>query len=203
MPFNCPWQAVSGRSLVPPGLFQLRLGSLHLDSRFRFKQKTMKKLFVIAALAMSAVGLQAAETPFFQASLTPDIAIYPKTTEIHGLSLNIWGENPQHGVALGFVNGSTGDSLGFTWAFFANYADTYTGVAWSIVNISKTEFTGWQGGLVNYAEEFHGFQLGVVNYSENLRGLQIGIINIAANNPWFKEFPDKLATGFPIVNWSF
>lgn len=167
---------------------------------------------------MSAVGLQAAETPFFQASLTPDIAIYPKTTEIHGLSLNIWGENPQHGVALGFVNGSTGDSLGFTWAFFANYADTYTGVAWSIVNISKTEFTGWQGGLVNYStgkftgfqsgwvnysQEFHGLQWGLVNYAENLHGVQIGFANIAMNNPWFKEFPDKLATGFPIVNWSF
>jgi hypothetical protein len=42
-----------------------------------------------------------------------------------------------------------------------------------------------------------------VNYSENLRGVQIGLVNIARNNPWFNEFPDKLATGFPIVNWSF
>jgi hypothetical protein len=45
--------------------------------------------------------------------------------------------------------------------------------------------------------------LGLVNYAENLHGVQIGLANIALNNPWFKEFPDKLATGFPIVNWSF
>ena len=68
--------------------------------------------------------------------------------------VNIWGENPQHGFALGFVNGSTGDSSGFSWAFFYNYADSYTGVEWSIVNYSQTSFVGWQAGMVNYSEEF-------------------------------------------------
>jgi len=33
--------------------------------------------------------------------------------------------------------------------------------------------------------------------------LQIGFINVAMNNPVFDEFPDKLAPGFPISNWSF
>ena len=164
----------------------------------------MKKILIIAALAISAAGLQAEESHGFQASLTPDIAIYSKTTEIRGLSLNIWGENPQHGVALGFVNGSTGDSGGFSWAFFYNYADTYTGVEWSMVNYSKTSFTGWQAGLVNYSEgKFNGLQMGFVNYAENLHGVQIGLANIAMNNGWFNDFPDKLATGFPFVNWSF
>jgi hypothetical protein len=106
----------------------------------------MKKIFIITALAVSAAGLQAEEHGF-QASLTPDIAIYPKTAEIQGLSLNIWGENPQHGVALGFVCGSTGDSSGFTWSLF-NYADSYTGVAWGLANYSQTSFVGWQGGVL-------------------------------------------------------
>ena len=164
----------------------------------------MKKILVITALVISAAGLQADESHGFQASLTPDIAIYSKTAEIRGLSLNIWGENPQHGVALGFVNGSTGDSSGFSWAFFYNYADTYTGVEWSLVNYSKTSFTGWQAGLVNYSEgHFKGLQWGFVNYAENLDGVQIGLANIAMNNGWFNDFPDKLATGFPFVNWSF
>jgi hypothetical protein len=164
----------------------------------------MKKILVIAALAISTVGLQAADAPFFQASLTPDIAIYPKTTEISGISLDIWGENPQHSFNLGFVNGSTGDSSGFSWAFFVNYADSYTGVEWSMVNISKDSFVGWQAGLVNYSTgKFSGLQMGFVNYAENLHGVQLGLANIAMNNPWFKEFPDKLATGFPFVNWSF
>ena len=164
----------------------------------------MKKLLVISALVISAAGLRAEESHGFQASLTPDIAIYSKTTEIRGLSLNIWGENPQYGAALGFVNGSTGDSSGFSWAFFYNYADTYTGVEWSLVNYSKTSFTGCQAGMVNYSEgKFNGLQMGLVNYAENLHGVQIGLANIAMNNPWFNDFPDKLATGFPFVNWSF
>jgi hypothetical protein len=178
----------------------------------------MKKLFVITALIISAATLQAEESHAFQASLTPDIAIYPKTAEINGLSLGIWGENPQHGAAIGVVNGSTGESSGFTWAV-VNYSDTYTGVALGWVNVSKTSFVGWQYGLVNvakgeftgfqsgwifnYAQKMKGLQLGLVNYSENLHGVQIGLANIVINNGWFNDFPDKLATGFPIANWSF
>jgi hypothetical protein len=178
----------------------------------------MKKLLAIVVLVISAAGLKAEETPVFQASLTPDIAIYPKTTEIHGLLLNIWGQNPQEGVALGFVNGSSGESSGFTWGL-VNYSESYTGVSWGLVNVSTTSFVGWQDGwinvaqgeftgfqsgwLVNYAKNFRGLQLGLVNYAENLRGVQIGLANIAMNNSWFSDFPDQLATGFPIVNWSF
>jgi hypothetical protein len=120
----------------------------------------MKKIFAITIFAMGLFGLRADETPFFQASLTPDIAIYPKTTEIHGLSLNIWGENPQQGVALGFVNGSSGDSAGFSWGL-VNYCDSYTGVSWALVNVSRTSFHGWQSAWVNVAQdEFVGFQSG-------------------------------------------
>src|SRR5450432_2852981 len=105
----------------------------------------MEKIIVVVVLITSIAGLKADETQVFQASLTPDIAIYPKTTEIHGLSLNIWGENPQQGVALGFVNGSSGESSGFSWGL-VNYSETYTGVSWGLVNVSKTSFVGWQSG---------------------------------------------------------
>jgi hypothetical protein len=175
----------------------------------------MKKLLIIPVIVASAVSAGAEE--FFQASLTPDVAIYAKTTEIRGLALDIWGENPQHSLNLGFVNGSTGDSGGFSWGL-VNYADSYTGTAWGAVNFSRESFTGWQSGCVNIsqgdflglqsgginlAQGFEGLQLGFVNYAENLRGVQLGFINVALNNPWFTEFPDKLATGFPFVNWSF
>jgi len=177
----------------------------------------MKKILMLAILVLGATGLQAEDSHFFQASLTPDIAIYSKTNEIRGIALDIWGENPQHSFNLGFINGSTGEAGGFSLGL-VNYADAYTGVAWSILNLGKKSFVGWQGGLVNVssgkfsgfqsgwvnlAQEFHGLQLGLVNASENLHGVQVGLINIANNNPWFKEFPDKLATGFPIANWSF
>ena len=178
----------------------------------------MKKILVITALVISAAALQADESHFFQASLTPDIAIYSKTTQINGIALDIWGENPQHSFNLGFVNGSTGDSSGFSWGL-VNYSETYTGVSWAWVNVNKTSFTGSQYGwvsvaqgeftgfqfslIVNYAKEMHGLQLGLVNYTDELHGVQIGLANIAINNGWFDDFPDKLATGFPIVNWSF
>jgi len=176
----------------------------------------MKKLLILSALVAGTSGLQAGE-PVSQASLTPDIAIHSRTTQVNGLSLNIWGENPQYSLNIGFVNGSTGDSKGLAWGL-ANYADSYTGVAWGVVNFSREKFFGWQHGVVNFsqgtftglqtgcinvAQEFHGLQWGVVNYAENLQGVQVGLVNIARNNPWFSELPDKFATGFPIVNWSF
>jgi hypothetical protein len=177
----------------------------------------MKTKWVIAMLFVSATGFYAQDAAPIQLSLTPDIALQPKTTTINGVSLNIWGENPQHAFTLGIVNGSTGNSSGFSWGI-VNYADSYRGVQWAVVNISKQEFVGWQrgvvnvdqgtftgfqDGVVNVTEEAIGFQLGVVNYSERLDGLQIGLVNIAMNNRWFNDFPVKLAPAFPIVNWSF
>src|SRR5476649_547290 len=130
----------------------------------------MKQLLTITALVISAAALHAEESHIFQASLTPDIAIYPKTAEIHGLSLSIWGENPQHGVAIGIVNGSSGDSSGFTYGI-VNYANTYTGVSWGLVNVSQTSFVGWQYGWVNVSKgDFTGFQLGwIFNYAQKLK----------------------------------
>jgi hypothetical protein len=178
----------------------------------------MKKLLTIVMFAFVTTVLNADESHGFQASLVPDIAIYPKTAEIHGLSLSIWGENPQQGVAIGIVNGSTGDSAGFSWGI-VNYSESYTGVSFAWVNVNSTSFHGWhygfvsvaqdefigfQSGLIfNYSKKMTGLQLGLVNYAEQLDGVQIGLANIAINNGWFDDFPDKLATGFPIVNWSF
>lgn len=69
-----------------------------------------------------------------------------------------------------------------------------------IVNVSKANCTGFREAVVNVAEEFHGWQLGLVNQAQGMHGVQIGI---AINSGWFDDFPDKLATGFPIVNGSF
>ena len=197
-------------------------------------QVIMKKIYVLAILAAAGateVQAQQGQAPqggnqtnmgsednaAIQLSLTPDIALYPRTTTIDGFSLNIWGENEQHGVAFGLVNGSVGQSGGFSWGL-VNYDDAYTGVQWGLVNVSNEKFVGWQravvnvdhgtftgyqDGLVNVSEDVRGFQLGLVNYAQQLRGLQIGLVNVAMNNPVFDDFPDKLAPVFPIVNWSF
>jgi hypothetical protein len=175
-----------------------------------------KTAVAVAALFAAAASNIHADTPI-QLSLTPDIALYPKDEMVNGLSLGIWSQNPQKSLTIGLVNGSTGESAGLSYGLF-NYAESYQGVQLGWVNYSSQSFTGWQHGYVNIAkgtfvglqsaavnvaDEVNGVQIGVLNYAESLHGVQLGVVNIARNNPWFDGFPDKLATGFPILNWSF
>ena len=72
----------------------------------------MKRILMTVVMATAALSLSGQESKFFQAALTPKIALQPETTRINGISLAVWGENPQSAFALGFVNGSTGESKG-------------------------------------------------------------------------------------------
>ncbi len=171
----------------------------------------MKKFFfgvflvfaVLSFLFMSASGALAESSPF-QLSLTPQIAIQDRDIMIEGLSLGIWSENPQKALSLGVVSGSTGKSVGFSWSFLLNYADSYKGVHWSSVNYTKDYFFGWQWGFLNYARKIKGLQLGMVNFAETAdTALQLGLVNVINENKWFKEFPDELARGMVLVNWRF
>ncbi len=169
----------------------------------------MKKLMIIALGCAVASGAFASEG--FQASLTPDIAIHDRNTEINGVSIGVWNENPapKFQWQLGFVNGATGDSVGVQWFIFLptiyNYAENYTGAQLGFVNYTSGEFTGAQLGVVNIAKKVDGgFQWGLVNYAETANNLfQLGLVNIIADNEWFKDFPSDLAKGFVIVNWTF
>ena len=177
---------------------------------------TKISLLILGVILAAFTGV-AADTTVFQLSLVPDIALFPRTTQVNGLSFGIWNENPQSSLELGFVNGNTGDSYGVSLGI-VNYSENYTGLQWGAVNYCANTFTGIQDGdvnvimqkgtglqygYVNYAADFCGLQAGVINYATELHGVQLGFINVAMNNPWFQEFPNKLATGFPILNWSF
>lgn len=177
----------------------------------------MKKLLPLLGILALGNGLQADSG--FQASLTPDIALVDSSEIISGVALNIWGENEVHGVDLGFVNGLSGESYGFSWSFLGTYAENYKGVLWGglfvktsgdmvgwqagALNINQGTLKGLQSGWVNIAKDVTGVQLGLVNYTQNLNGIQIGFANIVTNNEWFSELPGELAVAFPIVNWSF
>ena len=162
----------------------------------------MKKL-VIAVLICLVASSAYAESKPFQLSLVPDVAIHSKDTHIKGVTLNIWGQNPQSAFALGFVNGSTGDSKGFSWGL-VNYAESYTGVEMGLVNYATGNFTGVQSGFFNYAVKLKGLQLGTINYAKTAEsGIQIGLINIISQNQWFTGFPNELAKGMVFVNWRF
>ena len=150
-----------------------------------------------------------AQTKPFNASITPDYSVYGRNVTIEGLTLSIWGENQQTSLALGIVNGTTGNSAGLSWAYILNYG----------INYLKGDFLGWQGGLVNYAAgsmkglqsgvvncagTLTGLQFGLVNYAEEgVTGVQIGLVNLIPSNAWFSELPNELAPGMIFVNWQF
>ena len=162
----------------------------------------MKKLLLIVSICLIASNVFAESKPF-QASLTPAVAIHSKDTRIEGLTLSIWGENPQSGGALGIVNGSSGNSSGISLGFI-NYAENYTGVEWGAVNFAKGDFIGFQYGFLNYAKKLKGLQLGLINVATTAQsGLQIGFINVIESNQWFNKFPDELAKGMVLINWKF
>lgn len=184
----------------------------------------MKNLLVVLTGVLSMSGVMASEP--IQLSLTPDMAIHDRTERIDGFCLSLWGENPQSAFALGFVNGSTGDSAGLSIGLM-NYAETYDGVQWSFFNYAKGDFVGWQGGpffgwviggvnivkgnmtgfqcaLVNYAGTLNGLQLGLFNYADSVEsGVQVGVINVMPKNEWFSKLPEELAPGMIFVNWHF
>lgn len=177
-------------------------------------------IIVLTCLVGVALGVFAQESKPFQASLTPDIAIHEKSERIEGLSLSIWGQNPQTSLALGFVNGTSGDSTGVSFGFIGNYAENYTGVQLGLANYASDTFTGVQWGFLNYTgKSFRGAQVGFANGAEKLSGLQLGVVNYAVaadagiqigfaniileNKVWFSNLPDELAPGMIFVNWRF
>ncbi len=178
----------------------------------------MKKIMAVLSMALVASGAMAGNKPL-QLSITPDLALYDRNEMIEGLTIGIWGENPQSALAIGVVNGSTGQSAGFSLGFLLNYADSYKGIQWAPINYAKGDFLGWQAGLVNYTDGFMkglqtgvvnyagkltGLQLGVVNYAESATtGVQIGLINFIPDNRWFTGLPNELAPGMAFVNWRF
>jgi hypothetical protein len=165
----------------------------------------MKKLLFVVILCCFSTG-SFAETKGFQLSLTPDIAIQTNTTQIEGLTLGLWSENPQNALALGIVNGSTGDSSGLALSLLANYSENYKGaqIAW-IANYAKGKVKGLQWAAFNYASSLHGLQLGFINYAERSnKGLQVGFINIMnETQKWFGNLPNEVAPGMIFVNWRF
>lgn len=169
----------------------------------------MKK-FLLTVLTCFVLSPAFAQSKAFQLSLTPEIAKQPRFMLIEGLSLNIWGENEQHAIAFGLVNGSYGDSVGASLGI-VNYAENYKGIHLGLINSASGQFSGVQCGwlfgfsAINYANALTGLQLGLVNYADTAEnGLQLGVLNIINDTEtWFGNLPEELAPGMIILNWSF
>ena len=180
----------------------------------------------LAILAVFLVVGSAAAVKPVQLSVTPGVALHNRNVMIEGLSLSIWGQNPQAALAIGLVNGSSGRSGGLSVGVL-NYTETYTGLQWGLVNTTVRDFVGWQGGfcvglvgsivndvggkltgfqcgLANYVGTLNGLQLGLFNYARRVEaGVQVGVVNIMPENAWFSAFPDELAPGTILLNWHF
>lgn len=156
------------------------------------------------SLALTSQAFADSHSQAFQLSLTPEVALHERDVLIEGVSLHVWGENPQKALSLGIISGSTGESAGFSWSLLANYADSYKGVHWAPVNYTQDRFLGWQSGMVNYAGQLRGLQTGFVNYAEAADGgLQLGLANVIHESEWFRELPNAPAPAFPFLNWRF
>ncbi len=172
-------------------------------------------------------GFARSQSESFQASLTPDCAVHGRNTQIEGLTLSVWGENPQTAFSIGLVNGSTGESIGLSLGLM-NYADSYSGAQWSLFNFTESNFTGWQGGpcfglvgsilnytggttsglqtgVINLTGGLEGVQAGFINYAQRVdMGLQIGLINLIGNTEgWGENWPREIGPGMILANWRF
>ncbi len=176
----------------------------------------MKQFLSTITLLIIFTSPLLAQSPF-QLSLTPDVALHPRTEKIEGLSIGIWAENPHKAVAFGVAQGARGDSSGLSIALLINYAESYKGIQWAPANIASGNYTGWQTGIINYTEgDLKGLQTGTVNYAKNLtgiqfgffnyaehveRGIQIGTINIMPENVFLSNLPEELSPVMVFVNW--
>lgn len=145
------------------------------------------KLLLICAIVSLSTSSTFAANKIFQASLTPNVAIHDKSERIAGLTLSFWGNNPQNALALGLINGTSGESAGLSIGF-ANYGDIYRGI---------------QLGVINNNKETEGLQVGLVCYTKKTTScIQIGLINIIKENKcWFGNFPMEFAPIMLGINW--
>ena len=148
--------------------------------------KTIKTvIFCVIACVITSTAF--AGTKAFQASLVPGLALQDRHQKIEGLTLSIWGENPQASLAIGFINGTAGNSAGVSFGLI-NYGDSYKGI---------------QIGAVNIDKELQGLQLGAINVAKGKKtGIQFGFLNIIpTNKKWFSNFPNEIAPFMILVNW--
>lgn len=103
----------------------------------------------------------------------------------NAFSLNIlWGVNGGlNGFELGgLMNYNTGDVRGLQFAGILNINEKETKglIISGVANINLGKSSGFQLSTFNIsASDFSGFQLGVMNYAKKLNGVQLGVVNIS------------------------
>jgi len=154
----------------------------------------MKKCFYILlfGLIISFSALINAQEKPVQLSLFNPIQIFPESSSIAGLRINlIYGKNANViGLDLGLVNQTTGAQTGVQWGALNLNDNGFKGWQSGFVNITKGSSLGLQTAAVNYhLGHFNGLQVSIVNYAATLKGLQIGLINVIGKGGFLPVFP--------------
>jgi energy-coupling factor transporter transmembrane protein EcfT len=170
----------------------------HLSQEVKMSKKTLALWgFVVITFIFTATSALAQPHPIQVALVTP-VQIFPEDDQISGLRLNLlYGRNSTvTGLDMGFVNHTTaGLSKGVQLGFLNMTETDFMGWQHGWANVTQGDFEGFQWGFFNYAKFANGLQLGFVNYAESMKGLQIGLVNIIKQGGAFPVFP--------IVNWTF
>lgn len=165
-------------------------------------------VFMVTAIVPTA---SAQEAKAINLSLWDPIQIFSNDKEIHGVRLNIYGNNAGlKGVDIGIANWITGDAVGIQWGIVNMVKGDFTGlqaapiqvtegfmkgIQWGALYSRNGSGKGLQASAVTWSEDFVGLQIGVVNYAIQYHGIQLGLINI------IKE--GGMLPFFPIFNFSF
>ncbi len=162
-------------------------------------------LAIVVVIACAPPGVSAQETKPINLALWDPVQIYNHDYVIHGLRLNIYGNNAGlKGVDIGIANWITGDVTGIQWGFVNKTAGNFTG--WQSAPIQMVEGhmaglqTSWlvsmngsgeglQWGGVTISDDFTGVQIGIVNYAIEFHGIQLGLINIIKKGGMLPVFP--------------
>ena len=161
-------------------------------------KKSVLLLIVILAALLCSPAMSSADDRPIQLSLVSPVQIFPEDYSIAGIRLSlIYGRNASvTGLDWGLINHTTtGLSQGVQFGLVGLADGGFKGWQNTAFNITRSDFEGFQWGIVNYADYASGFQLGFVNYARSMKGLQIGLVNIISKGGQFPVFP--------LVNWSF
>ena len=107
--------------------------------------------------------------------------------EVRGFQLsgitNVNKEQSSGLLLTGVTNICIDSSSGVLISGILNYTKNASkGILLSTINVAKNEFTGFQLGVVNYAQKLRGVQLGVINVvDDGENAIPIGLINIVKN----------------------
>lgn len=168
-------------------------------------------LLAVIVLTVSLSVASAQESKPINLALWDPVQIFKNDTAIHGLRLNIYGNNAElKGVDIGIANWITGETVGVQWGIVNMTKGDFTGWQTAPVNLTEGLMTGVQSGYifsrnasgkglqfsaVTWSDDFVGLQLGIVNYAIEYHGIQIGLINIIEKG--------GMLPFFPIFNFSF